>query len=122
MNKTSLSRTLLLAGVLAAAGIAQAQVPQQPEQAGQPSLSVDGSNQQTPFTEAANKPVVIDTTVLGAPPAVVVSPATSDTVVTTTTYVGPVVTWTQPMLPHHYTYTLPAPVVQNPDTVTIYNY
>lgn len=121
MNKTSLSRTLLLAGVLAAAGVAQAQVPDQPEQPGQPSLSLDASNQQTPFTEAAPAPVVIDTTVLGAPPAVVVTPPASETVVTTTTYVGPVVTWTQPMLPHHYTYTLPAPVVENPDTVTIYN-
>lgn len=121
MNKTSLSRTALLAGVLAAAGVAHAQVPDQPEQPGQPSLSVDASNQQTPFTEAAATPVIVDTTVLGAPPAVVVTQPSSNTVVTTTTYVGPVVTWTQPMLPHHYTYTLPAPVVENPDTVTIYN-
>lgn len=122
MNKTSLSRTLLLAGILAAAGVAQAQVPDEPQQPGQPSLSASGANQQTPYTETADNAVVIDTTVLGAPPAVVVAPPTADTVVTTTTYVGPVVTWTQPMLPHHYTYTLPAPVVENPDTVTIYNY
>lgn len=120
MNKTFLSRTLL-AGALGLAGVAHAQLPDQPEQPGQPSLSADASNQQTPFTEAADNAVVIDTTVLGAPPAVVITRPATDTVVTTTTYVGPVVTWTQPMLPHHYTYTLPAPVVENPDTVTIYN-
>ena len=122
MNKTSLSRVLLLAGVFVAAGVAQAQVPDQPEQPGQPSLSISGANQQTPMTEPANSSVLIDTTVLGAPPAVLVTPPATDTVVTTTTYVGPVVTWTQPMLPHHYTYTLPAPVLSNPDTVTIQNY
>ncbi|HEX7892004.1 MAG TPA: hypothetical protein VF522_21830 [Ramlibacter sp.] len=122
MNKTSISRVLLLSGVLAAAGVAQAQVPDQPEQPGQPSLSVSGADQQTPMTEAANGSVWIDTTVLGAPPAVLVAPPSSETIVTTTTYMGPVVTWTQPMLPHHYTYTLPAPVLSSPDTVTIQNY
>lgn len=111
MTKLSLSRALMLAGLVAAAGVAQAQTYDVPQQAGEASTMTSGApNQLTTNSPYGDNTVVIDTSVMGAAPAT--------HVVTTTTYSGPVVTYQTPMLPHHYSaYTLPAPIVNNADTV-----
>lgn len=121
MNKTSLSRVLLLAGVLAAAGVAQAQSYDVPQQAGEASTMTNGApNQLTTNSPYSDGTVVIDTTILGAPPATVIT-TPGQTIVTTTTYTGPVVTYYTPMVPHHLQGRVAAPVFNNPDTDTIYN-
>lgn len=81
MNK-SLSRTLLLAGMVAmgAAGVAQADTFDSPTQAGEASTMTNGAPNQlttnSPYGDHSgmviySSPVVIDTHVMGAPPAVV---------------------------------------------------
>lgn len=89
MNKPSLSRTLLLAGVVAVAGVAQAETFDSPQQAGEASTMTHGApNLVTTNSPYPDGTVVVDTTVLGAAPATVVTyPGT----VTTTTY--PVATY-----------------------------
>ena len=66
MSKTSLSRALLLAGIVAAAGIAQAQTSDVPTQAGEASTMTHGQ----PNAATTNSPYG-DTTVMGAGPVVV---------------------------------------------------
>jgi hypothetical protein len=96
MNKTSLTRTLLVAGVLAAAGIAQAETFDSPQQAGEASTMTGGSpNALTTNSPYADNTVIVDTRVLGAGPAVVVPYGT--------TYYGPT-----------YYYSAPAAVVVQP--------
>lgn len=69
MTKTSLSRALLLAGVVAAAGIAQAQTTSDvPMQAGEASTMTYGQ----PNVATTNSPYG-DTTVMGAGPVVIYS-------------------------------------------------
>ena len=98
--KMSLSRALLLAGVAAAAGMAQAQTYDAPQEAGEASTMTQGAPNQltdnpntltTPTTEAT-----VDTTVLGAAPATV----------TTYTYTSPVTTYVVPA-PITYSYVAP---------------
>jgi hypothetical protein len=100
MTKTSLSRALLLAGVVAAAGVAQAQTYDVPQQAGEASTMTHGAPNLVTDNQHA-------THVMGAAPATV----------TTYTYTYPAVT----------TYSYPAPVVSYgvppsyvPDTVVTY--
>lgn len=118
MNKPTLSRALMLAGLVAAAGVAQAQTYDVPQQAGEASTMTSGApNQLTTNSPYGDNVVVIDTTVLGAAPSTLIYSSPSE-VVTTTTYVGPVVTYQVPMVPHHYNgYALPAPIVDSADTV-----
>lgn len=88
MTKTSLSRALLLAGLVAAGGIAQAETFDTPQQAGEASTMTQGApNLQTTNSPYGDSQVVIDTTVMGAAPATVYSAVPvpnpySDTVVT----------------------------------------
>lgn len=120
MTQTSLAKTLLLAGLVAAGGLVQAQTFDTPQQAGEMSTMTNGQpNRLTTNSPYADGTVVIDTRVLGAPPSTtIIEGPTSTTVVTTTTYSSPVVTYAVPMLPHHYQgHVLSAPVLQNPDTV-----
>ena len=99
MNKSSLTKSLLLAGLVAVGGIAQADTYDLPQQAGEMSTMTNGQpNLLTTNSPYGDSHVIVDTTVLGAAPA---------TVVTTTTYPA-IVT---------YSYPLPAPVVSNADTV-----
>ena len=92
------SLTLIAAGVLAVAGVAQAETFDSPTQAGeastmthgQPNLVTDNPGVSSPLMSTPS--VIVDTTVLGAPPA-------------TVTWVDPV--YVQPST----TYLLPPPVV-----------
>jgi hypothetical protein len=68
MNKSSLSRKLLLAGCVAVAGIAQAQTSDVPTQAGEASTMTHGQ----PNAVTTNSPYG-DTTVMGAGPVVIYS-------------------------------------------------
>lgn len=89
MTKTSLTRVLLLAGVVAAAGVAQAETFDSPQQAGEASTMTHGApNQLTTNSPYPDGTVVLNTTVMGAAPATV---ATYPGTVTTTTY--PVATY-----------------------------
>ena len=74
MKKTTLS--LIVAGVMAVGGIAQAQTYDAPAQAGEASTMTGGQPNQltTNSPYADNGTVVIDTTVLGAGPAPVMVP------------------------------------------------
>jgi hypothetical protein len=94
--KHTLPRALLLAGVLAAAGIAQAETFDSPQQAGEASTMTGGSpNALTTNSPYADNTVIIDTRILGAGPAVVVPHGT--------TYYGPT-----------YYYSAPSAVVVQP--------
>jgi len=119
MKQTSLSRALLLAGLVAVAGLAQAETFDVPQQAGEASTMTEGApNQLTTNSPYGDTTLgVVDTTVLGAAPATVVVPGSSQQVVTTTTYASPVVTHTAPALPQQYSYVLSAPIVANADAV-----
>jgi hypothetical protein len=102
MKKTSLTSALLLAGVLAAAGAAQAQqtFDSPIRQAGEASTMTGGSpNAMTTNSPYSDGTVVVDTRVLGAGPVVVVPQGT-------TTYVTPGTTT--------YYYVGPAPVMEHP--------
>jgi hypothetical protein len=94
--KHTLPRALLLAGVLAAAGIAQAETFDSPMRAGEASTMTGGSpNALTTNSPYPDNTVIIDTRVLGAGPAVVVPYGT--------TYYGP-----------SYSYSVPSTVVVQP--------
>jgi hypothetical protein len=67
MTKTSLSRALLLAGIVAAAGIAQAQTSDVPTQAGEASTMTHGQ----PNVATTNSPFGDHPAVMGAGPVVV---------------------------------------------------
>ena len=97
MKKTSLTSALLLAGVLTAAGAAQAETFDSPvRQAGEASTMTGGApNALTTNSPYSDNTVVVDTRVLGAGPAVV-------TTYGTTTY-GPT-----------YYYSVPSTVVVEP--------
>lgn len=87
MNKTSISSAVLLAGVVAVAGVAQAETFDSPQQAGEASTMTHGApNQLTTNSPYPDGTVVVNTTTMGAAPAMVV---TSPTTVTTTTYPVP---------------------------------
>ena len=87
MTKPSLSRALLLAGLVAAAGYAQADTFDSPQQAGEAStMTLGAPNQLTTNSPYADNGVVVDTTILGAAPATV----------TTYSYSYPAVTYVQP--------------------------
>jgi hypothetical protein len=93
MSKMSLTKALMLAGVVAAAGVAQAQQTfDSPQRAGEMSTMTMGQ----PNAETTNSPYSdgSHTMILGAGPATV----------TTYTY-----SWTEPAV--IYSYSLPAPVV-----------
>jgi hypothetical protein len=94
-----ISQALVLAGVVAVAGVAQADTFDSPMQAGEASTMTGGApNAKTTNSPYSDGTVVVDTRVLGAGPAVV-------TTYGTTTYYGPV-----------YTYSVPAAVVVTPGT------
>ena len=102
MNKTILFRALLTAGALATAGLAQAATNfDAPTQAGEASTMTNGqpnlltNNIGYPAMPVTTVPgVIVDTTVLGAPPA-------------TITWVDPVPVYIAPSM----TYVLPPPVL-----------
>ena len=101
MKKSSLTRALFVAGVVAVAGVAQAaETFDSPMQAGEASTMTGGQ----PNALTTNSPypdgtaVIVDTRVLGAGPAVIVPQGTI-------TY-GPTVTT--------YQYVAPAPVMDHP--------
>jgi hypothetical protein len=72
MKKTSLTRALFVAGVLAAAGVAQAETFDSPLQAGEASTMTGGApNARTTNSPYADNTVIVDTRVLGAGPVVV---------------------------------------------------
>jgi hypothetical protein len=73
MNKSLLTRTLLAAGIVAAAGIAQAQTTDAPQQAGEASTMTRG----VPNAATTNSPYPDGTVVL--PQHVVVGPTTTTT-------------------------------------------
>lgn len=90
MKKSSLTRALFVAGVVAVAGVAQAaETFDSPMQAGEASTMTGGQ----PNALTTNSPypdgtaVIVDTRVLGAGPAVIVPQGT--TTVTTYHYVAP---------------------------------
>lgn len=86
MNKTSLSRALLLAGLVAVAGVAQAETFDTPQQAGEASTMTNGApNQLTTNSPYGDNSVVVDTTIMGA------APATVTTIYPALTYPAPVV-------------------------------
>ena len=100
MKKTSLTSALLLAGVLAAAGAAQAETFDSPMRAGEASTMTGGSpNALTTNSPYSDGTVIVDTRVLGAGPVVVMPQGT-------TTYVTPGTTT--------YYYVGPAPVMEHP--------
>lgn len=76
MKKSTLS--LIVAGALAVAGVAQAETFDTPMQAGEASTMTMGQpNQLTTNSPYADNTVVVDTTVLGAAPVVITEPATT---------------------------------------------
>jgi hypothetical protein len=103
-HKTSLPRAFLLAGLVAVAGVAQAETFDTPQQAGEVSTMTDGApNLLTTNSPYSDNTVVVDTTVMGAAPASV----TTITYPTTISY--PAITY-------------PAPVVVAPNTDTTVTY
>lgn len=103
MKKTSLTRALYVAGLVAAAGVAQAQTDKtfdSPQRAGEASTMTGGQpNALTTNSPYSDGTVVVDTRVLGAGPVVVVPQGTP-------TYVAPGTST--------YYYVAPAPVMEHP--------
>jgi hypothetical protein len=96
MKKTSLTRALFVAGLVAAAGVAQAQTDKtfdSPQRAGEASTMTGGQpNALTTNSPYSDGTVIVDTRVLGAGPVVVVPQGTTAYVAPGTTtyyYVGP---------------------------------
>ena len=93
MTQSSLTRVLLLAGVVAAAGVAQAQTYDVPQQAGEASTMTHGAPNL--LTDNPN-----DTRILGAAPStttVTTYTYTYPAAVTTYSYPAPVVTYSAPV-------------------------
>lgn len=101
MKKSTLTRALFVAGVVAVAGVAQAaETYDSPTQAGEASTMTGGQpNAMTTNSPYPDGTVIVDTRVLGAGPAVIVPQGS-------TTYYGPTVTT--------YHYVAPAPVMEHP--------
>jgi hypothetical protein len=108
MTKTSLPRALLLAGIVAAAGVAQAESFDVPQQAGEASTMTHGApNLLTTNSPYGSGHVIVDTTTLGAAPATV----------TTYTYTYPVTTYSYVQPP--VAYVAPPVAYANPDVDTV---